>query len=138
VPDGLRVVITTPHEMVLDATARSLRVVTETGQVGLRPGMEAVVLAVEAGLVLVSTDHGVRYVGSAGGLLSSDGARATLFTPLAVTGDDPAAVTTALDAALAEPGSEMALRATLGKLEERIVSELRDQNISRTTGASDQ
>jgi F0F1-type ATP synthase epsilon subunit len=133
-PDGLRVIIRTPHETVLDTVVRSIRVLTDTGHVGLRRGGEAVVLAVEAGLVLLSTGNAVRFVGSAGGLLSSDGVEVTLFTPLAVTGEDPAAVRAALDRALAEPGSEMALRTTLDRLEERIVSELRDQSRERMTG----
>jgi F0F1-type ATP synthase epsilon subunit len=123
--DQLRVVIRTPHTLVLDLPARSLRVLTDTGQVGLRRGMETVVLAVEAGLALVRTDIGTRFVGVAGGLLSCDGSQATLFTPLAVTGDDPAGVKAALDDALAEPDSEMTLRAALERLEGRILTELR-------------
>jgi F0F1-type ATP synthase epsilon subunit len=124
-PEQLRVVIRTPHALVLDLPARSLRVLTDTGQVGLRHGMETVVLAVEAGLVLVRTDVGTRFVGVAGGLLSCDGSQATLFTPLAVAGDDSAGVRQALDEALAEPGSEMTLRAALERLEGRILTELR-------------
>jgi F0F1-type ATP synthase epsilon subunit len=123
--DGLRFVVRTPHEVVLDAPVRSARVVTETGHVGLRPRMEPLVLAVEAGLVVLRTDNGVRFVGSAGGLLSCDGANATLFTPLGVAGDDAAAVRAALAAALAEPGAEQKIRATLDKLEGRILTELR-------------
>ena len=82
---------------------------------------------VEAGLVLVRMDDRVAFVGSAGGLLSSDGTRVTLFTPLGVVGTDPAAIRTALDQAFAEPGSEFAVRARLGKLEGRILAELHGQ-----------
>lgn len=123
--DGLRVVIRTPHELVVDIPARSLRVRTETGHVGLRCRMEPVILAVEAGLVLIRTDAGVRFVGAAGGLLSCDGQQATLFTPLAVTGNSADDIKTALDRALAEPGSEVALRAAFDRLEGRILTELR-------------
>jgi len=136
--EGLRVVIRTPHALELDVTARSLRVLTESGQVGLRRGMEPVVLAVEAGLVVIRTDEGIRFVGAAGGLLSCDGRQATLFTPLAVTGEDPAAIATALDQALAEPGSELALRTTLDRLEGRILTELRHRSASRPRGPADQ
>jgi F0F1-type ATP synthase epsilon subunit len=122
--ETLRVVIRTPHEIALDARARSLRVLTDTGHVGIRRGMEPVVLAVEAGLVLVRTDEGTRFIGAAGGLLSCNGSEAALFTPLAVSGDDAAAITDALDRALAEPGTELALRAAFDRLEGRILTEL--------------
>lgn len=125
--DRLHIVIRTPHEVVLDTTARSLRVGTETGQVGLRPGMEPIVLAVEAGLVVIRSSEGVRFVGSAGGLLSSDGHEAILFTPLAVSGHDRGTIKAALAQALAEPDSELTLRSALDKLEGRILSELRRQ-----------
>ena len=84
VRDLFRFVVRTPHEVVLDTTARSVRVLTESGHVGLRPRIEPMVLPIEAGLVLVRKDEGVMLVGSAGGLLSSDGRDATLFTPLGV------------------------------------------------------
>lgn len=123
----VRFVVRTPHVVVFDAEAHSVRVLTETGHVGLRPSMEPLVLPVEAGLVLVRTADRVTFVGSAGGLLSSDGTQVTLFTPLGVVGADPAAVRTALDQALAEPGSVFAVRARLGKLESRILAELHAQ-----------
>lgn len=121
----LRFIMRTPHEVVLDTPVVSARVATETGHVGLRPRMEPVVLAVEAGLALVRTDRGLRFAGSAGGLLSCDGTQATLLTPLGVVGDDAEAVQAALARALAEPGAEQKLRATLDKLETRILIELR-------------
>lgn len=119
--------VRTPHEIVFDAEVRSVRVLAETGHVGIHPHMEPLVLPVEAGLVLVRTDDGITFVGSAGGLLSSDGVRVTLFTPLGVIGTDPVAIRHALDQALAEPGSEFAVRAKLGKLEGRILTELHGQ-----------
>jgi F0F1-type ATP synthase epsilon subunit len=122
--DALRVEIRTPHEVVLDVAARSLRVPTDTGHVGVRRGMEPVVLAVEAGVVVIRTEGGTSFVGVAGGLLSCDGADAVLFTPLAVAGNDSAEITAALERALAEPGSELALRAAFDRLEGRILTEL--------------
>lgn len=123
--ERLRFIVRTPHDVVIDTLVTSARVLTETGHVGLRIRMEPLVLAVEAGLVLLRTDYGVAFVGSAGGLLSSDGRQATLLTPLGVTGSDAAAVQLALDRALAEPGAEQKVRATLDKLEGRILTELR-------------
>ena len=123
----LRFIVRTPHEVVFDGEVRSVRVLTDTGQVGVRPRMEPLVLPVEAGLVLVHTDDHVAFVGSAGGVLASDGTQVTLFTPLGVVGADPTAIRGALDRAFAEPGSEFAVRAKLGKLEGRIVAELHRQ-----------
>jgi len=120
----LRFVVRTPHAVVIDVTARAARVLTETGHVGLRPRMEAVVVAVEAGLTLLRTESGMRFVGTAGGLLSCDGTQATLFTPLGVMGDDPAVVRAELDRALAAPGPELEVRAALETLENRILTEL--------------
>jgi len=136
-PERLRVVIRTPHKTLLDVVARSCRVLTETGHVGLRLGMEPVVLAVEAGIALIRSDQGVRVVGTAGGLLSCDGAEVTLFTPLAVMGEDRAAIEAALDQALAEPGSELMLRAALDRLEGRILTELRREPATRAPAAGD-
>jgi len=121
---ALRLVVRTPHEVVLDTSVLSVRVLTETGQVGLRVRMEPTVLAVEAGLVLVRTDAGSSFVGCAGGLLSCDGRTASLFTPLGVVGDDAEGVRGALDRALAEPGAEQKVRAALDRLEGRILTEL--------------
>lgn len=120
-----RFIVRTPHDVVLDTPATSVRVLTETGHVGLRPCMEPVVLPIEAGLVLVRADGRVTLIGSAGGLLSFDGREATLFTPLGVVGTDPVAIQRALDDALAAPDSELAVRVRLGKLEGRILAELR-------------
>ena len=120
-----RFIVRTPHETVLDTPATCVRVLTESGHVGIRRHMEPVVLPIEAGLVIVRADGHVTLVGSAGGLLSSDGREATLFTPLGVTGSDPIAIQRALDDALAAPNSELDLRARLGKLEGRILAELR-------------
>ena len=122
---SFRFVVRTPHEVVLETPATAVRVLTETGHVGLRQHMEPVVLPIEAGLVLVRADGRVTLVGSAGGLLSFDGREATLFTPLGVVGTDPATIERALDDALAAPDSELAVRVRLGKLQGRILAELR-------------
>ena len=130
----LRLIIRTPHEVLFDGDVRSVRVRTDTGHVGIRHRMEPVVLAIESGLVIVRTDRGVELVGSAGGLLVWDGSEATLFTPLGVAGTDPTVIQQELDRALAEPGSELAVRATFGKLERRILTELRQRTDDRPEG----
>ena len=127
----LHIIVRTQHAVVYEADATSLRVPTASGQVGLRPGAEATLLAVEAGLVLVHTAGRVRYIGSAGGLLSCNGVTATLLTPLAVVGDDAPTMLAELEHALAEPSEEMRARATLGKLEGEIVHELRREQRER-------
>jgi F0F1-type ATP synthase epsilon subunit len=127
----LHITIRTQHAVVFEVDATSLRVPTESGQVGLRPRAEATLLAVEAGLVLVKTGDRTRCIGTVGGLLSCDGATATLLTPLAVVGDDEQTILAALDRALQEPSEEMRARATLGKLEGEIVQELRREQRAR-------
>jgi len=120
----LRMVIRTPHQTILDAPVRAARVPTETGQVGLRPRGEPMVLVVEPGLVVLRTDAGVRFAATAGGLLEHDRASCTLHSPFAVLGADEAEVLGALDRALATPDRELAARRRLGELEQRIVREL--------------
>ena len=130
----LRLIIRTPHEVLFDGDVRSVRVRTDTGHVGIRRRMEPVVLPIESGLVIVRTDRGVQLVGTAGGLLIWDGSDATLFTPLGVAGTDPTVIQRELDRALAEPSSELAVRATFGKLERRILTELRQRTGDRPEG----
>jgi F0F1-type ATP synthase epsilon subunit len=122
----LRLVVRTPREIIVDLRVSSIRVQTETGQVGVRPRVEPLVLAVEPGLVLVRRDDTYEFVGTAGGLLRCDGAIASLLTPLAVSGDDEDAVINALEEALAQPSVEMEARATLGRLQSSILRELRE------------
>ncbi len=50
---------------------------------------------------------------------------ASLLTPLAVVGDDVQAVSQQLDQLLSAPSEEMEVRQTLGRLETRILQELR-------------
>ena len=85
---NFRFTVRTPHAIVVDEQVDSLRVPTETGQVGLRPRAEAMTLAVETGIVVARTGARTRFVGTSGGLLLSDGAGAVLLTPLAATGDE--------------------------------------------------
>ena len=122
---GLRLIVRTPREVVLELDATSLRVPTESGQVGMRPRVEALVLAVEPGLVLVRHGDSLHFIGSAGGLLRCDGKRASLLTPLAVAGKDEDEVMTALEQALAQPNVELEARVTLSRFQSRILRELR-------------
>lgn len=123
-PTHVRFIVRSPHDTVLDTAALSVRVRTGTGSVGLRAGMEAAVLPIESGLIWVRVDDRVTLVGSAGGLLYTDGIEATLFTPLAVVGADVSAIQTALDAALRDPESELAARARFDRVQTRVLDEL--------------
>ncbi len=121
----LHLMVRTPREVILEDDVSSVRVPTETGQVGLRPRVEPLVLAVEPGLVVLRTDASYRFAGTAGGLLRSDGNNATLLTPLAVAGNDDVAVIKSLEAAMERPSAEMEARALLGRLQSNILHELR-------------
>lgn len=132
--DSLRLAIRTPHAVVLDEFVEAARVPTETGQVGLRPRAEPLLLAVEPGLILFRTKSAPRFAATAGGLFESDRERAVLYTPFAVLGDDADALVAALDQALGTPDSELAARRRLGELEENIVDELRQRPRTARTG----
>lgn len=121
----LEVVVRTPREVVAELAARSLRVPSDTGQVGLRPRYEPTLLAVEPGLVLAWTTDGVRFLATAGGLLRCDGQRATLLTPLAVVGADAEDVRARLEEALASPRADLELRRAIERLETGILRQLR-------------
>jgi len=121
----LHVMIRTPSKTVVDQVVAAVRVPTQTGQVGLRPRGEPTVLAVEAGLIILRLNGGMRYAGTAGGLLHTSGDSASLLTPLAVAGNDVESVSRQLDTLLAAPSEEMELRRMLGRLETRILQELR-------------
>jgi F0F1-type ATP synthase epsilon subunit len=122
----LDLIVRTPREVVWETRASSIRVPTETGQVGVRPRIESLVLAVEAGLILVRQGEVLRFVGTAGGLFRCNGQTANLLTPLAVTGDNEQQVLDALAAALAQPNVEMQARATIARLQSSILRELRE------------
>jgi len=121
----LRLVVRTPQGSVFDGSVTSLRVPTDTGQVGLRPRSEAAALVVEPGLVLAVSGAGLRFVASAGGLLRCDGVQAILLTPVAVVGENAETVRAELAAALAAPSADVELRGVLERLETGILQELR-------------
>ncbi|MCA9072153.1 MAG: hypothetical protein KDA84_24665 [Planctomycetaceae bacterium] len=134
----LKVIVRTPHEAVLETDVQSLRVLTETGHVGLRSGVEAQVLAVEAGIaILREQDGATTFLGTAGGLLHCDGKSATLMTPLAVVGKDEHQISDELDRVLTQPSSEMELRSMLGRLEGEIVNELKRDRRESIRGTID-
>jgi F0F1-type ATP synthase epsilon subunit len=122
---SLRLVVRTPRCVSLETSAVSVRVPTETGQVGLRPGTEALVLAVEPGLVVALGVGRTHFVGTAGGLLRCDGSEVSLLTPLAVCGEDAEHVLGELEEALGVPTAELEARAMLERLEGALLRELR-------------
>lgn len=124
-PDStLHFVIRTPRDIVLESDIVSIRVPTETGQVGLRPRSEPNVLAVEPGLIVIRQSDSTRFAGTAGGLLHCDGKTASLLTPVAVVGNELAAVLEELDRTLSAPNAEQEVRAMLKRLEKNILEEL--------------
>jgi F0F1-type ATP synthase epsilon subunit len=138
-PDStLHFVIRTPQNIVLDSDVVSIRVPTETGQVGLRPRSEPTVLAVEPGLIVVRLSDSSRYAGTAGGLLHCDGKSANLLTPVAVVGDELTAVLEELDRNLSAPNAEQEVRAMLKRLEKNILEELQHSSGDplRSTGTT--
>lgn len=130
--NALQVIVKTPVQEVLQTSARSVRVLTESGHVGLRPRMESVVLAVEPGLVLVHQGEKTLFVGTAGGLLTCDGDRAQLMTPLAVYGESESSVLSELTARLEQPGSEMEIRRAISSIQSSILDELRHDRAARS------
>jgi F0F1-type ATP synthase epsilon subunit len=123
--ESLRLVVRTPQGGVCDEPVTSLRVPTDTGQVGLRPRSEAAALVVEPGLALAASRDGVRFLATAGGLLRCDGVEAVLLTPLAVIGESADVVGRQLTEALDKPSADLELRAVLQRLETGILQELR-------------
>jgi F0F1-type ATP synthase epsilon subunit len=121
----LRLVVRTPQGSVFDGRVTSLRVSTDTGQVGLRPRSEEAALVVEPGLALAASTDGLRFVATAGGLLRCDGKEAVLLTPLAVVGESAEAVRAKLEERLQMPRADLELRAVLQRLETGILQELR-------------
>lgn len=122
----LHVTIRTPREAVLQADVSAVRVPTETGQVGIRPRAEAMIVAVEPGLTLIRDGSNFQFVGTAGGLLRCTGTTATLLTPLAISGANEGDVLGQLHCALQEPNVELEVRATLSRLQSSILHELRE------------
>jgi F0F1-type ATP synthase epsilon subunit len=134
-PETLRLVVRTPERGIFDEAVTSLRLPTDTGQVGLRPRAEATVLVVEPGLVLARAGGALRFLATAGGLLRCDGSSATLLTPVAVVGDSEQSVAQALDQVLRTAHAELELRAVLQRLETGILLELRRDSHRRAPHA---
>ena len=126
----LHVTIRTPTATVVEVDVASVRVPTQSGQVGLRPRGEASVLAVEAGLILLRLNTEMLYAGTAGGLLHTSRDAASLLTPIAVAGKDVQSVSRRLQTLLAQPDEEMEVRQALGRLESRILQEVRQEEES--------
>lgn len=134
--EGLHIIIRTPHEVVVDERVAAVRVPTESGQVGLRPRQEAVILVIEPGLIILRRDAVLRFVATAGGLLEGDRETSILYTAFAVAGDGQEDVMAALEHVLATPDSELAARRRLGELEQHILQELRSRApVGRAEGA---
>jgi F0F1-type ATP synthase epsilon subunit len=117
--------VRTPQGVVFDDRVASLRVPTDTGQVGLRPRSEAAALGVVPGLALAASRTGLRFLATAGGLLRCDGMEAILLTPLAVVGESAEAVRAELSQALETLSRDLELRAVLQRLETGILQEIR-------------
>lgn len=131
---SLHLLVRTPDALVAELDVVSLRVPTESGQVGLRPRGEPTVLPIEPGLVLARIADALRFLGTAGGIVRSDGREALLLTPIAVVGEDGPAVLARLDAALAVPSPEREFRRAITNLESGIVHELRRRGQSGRDG----
>lgn len=123
-PERLHFVLRTPQACVCDLEVLAVRVPTESGLVGLRPGAEPLVLTVEPGLVVLRAAQGARYAATNGGLLQSDGDTCVVLTPFAATGETPSALQAQLDTLLKAPPAELVARRRLEELEQDILSEL--------------
>ena len=122
---ALRLIVRTPHAVVIDEAFDAIRVPTESGQVGLERGSEPAVLVFEAGVMLLRRGAAVRFLATAGGLLRGSRGEIEAFTPIALLGENAADLRARLDQALEAPSEENALRRELGRLETEILRELR-------------
>ena len=127
----LKLIVKTPQAIVVDTETQSVRVLTESGHVGIRPRMEDTILAVEPGLILVHREGSTLYVGTAGGLLTCDGAIATILTPLAVAEENEEAVMRELQKQLDQPTAELEVRTTINNIQTGILNELNEDRRSR-------
>ncbi|MDX1804154.1 MAG: hypothetical protein R3292_08735 [Alcanivorax sp.] len=125
-------IVRSPHAVVFQADIHALRVPTDTGQAGLRAGVEPLVMALEPGLAVIEHGGTEWFLATAGGLLNSDGRTCQILTPYAVQGEEAGTVLAALDAMLATPDSELLARRQLAVLEQRIIRQLRrEQGVER-------
>lgn len=127
----LRLVVRTPQGSLIDEPVKSLRLPSDSGQVGLRPRSEQGALVVEPGLALARTPSGLRFVATAGGLLRCDGKEAVLLTPLAVVGESADRVVSQLERLLSTPSPDLELRGVLRRLETGVRRELRSTTSGR-------
>ena len=123
-PDALQVTIRTPDAQVFQAEVRSVRVPSDSGWVGLRPGGEPLVLAVDPWLIVMHDAVGPYFAATAGGLLRSDRAHCTLLTPYAAVGRSEQEMEDTLSQLRNAPTAELLARRRLEELEQRVMSEL--------------
>lgn len=123
-PRPYQLTIRTPSAALFDGAVLGVRVPTQTGMVGLRPGGEALVLVVVPGLIVMRTAEGERFAATAGGLLDSDHAGVTLLTPYAAVGSSEDEILAALAEMFAHPDSQLVARRKLEELEQRILLEV--------------
>jgi F0F1-type ATP synthase epsilon subunit len=121
----LHLVVRTPHSIVVEEDVLSLRVPTESGQVGIRPRGEPSVTPIEPGLAIARGEDHLLFLATAGGILRSEASVAVLLTPVAFVGSDPAEVLRASAAASAGPDPERELRQAIERLEAGMLRELR-------------
>jgi hypothetical protein len=95
--------------------------------------MEAVILTVEPGLVLVHREHSSLFVGTAGGLLKCDGKVASLLTPLAVAAENQESVMRELQTQLSRPKAELEVRTTINNIQSSILTEITEDRRRRAT-----
>jgi len=131
----LALVVRMPNGVALEEGVTSLRVPTDSGQVGLRARSEPAALVVEPGLALAASRRGRLFIATLGGLLQCDGKRAVLLTPLAVFGPDAGAVRADLERALGALRPDLELRAVLQRLETGILQELRGSSAAGGGGS---
>ena len=125
----LHFAVRTPLTEPFAENVASVRLPTVDGQVGLRPRGEAMVLAVEPGLIVVrggaeGGETDLAFIATAGGLLESGRTQAVLLTPLAAVGGSEDEMLAALDRMRAAPDSALLARHRLEELEQRILHEL--------------
>lgn len=131
--DEFGITVRTPRRVVLETNVLALRVPTETGQVGLRPRCEPIVLAIEPGVLRWRAVRGRGVVATAGGLLHCDGRQVVVLTPIASAGDDEQTVMRALEGGGDAVPLEWQVRRLVGKLQERLWQELTNSS----AGAAD-
>jgi len=123
--ETLRLVVRTPQGAVFDERVSSMRLPSDTGQVGLRPRSETAAFVVEPGLLLAVVATRRQFIATAGGLLRCDGHEAVLLTPLAVVGESAELVRAELAALLSIPQADLEFRDVLQRLETGILQEVR-------------